>query len=96
MFRFLTAGESHGPGLTTIIEGLPAGMPISSEPIDAQLRRRQGGYGRGARQKIETDPANPAWIHSVRGFGYSFQVETESAQVDANNVTLTGSGNRPY
>ncbi len=55
MFRFLTAGESHGPALTTIIEGLPAGMPLTAEPINAQLRRRQGGYGRGARQKIESD-----------------------------------------
>jgi chorismate synthase len=55
MFRFLTAGESHGPALTTIIEGLPAGLPLSAEPINVQLRRRQGGYGRGARQKIETD-----------------------------------------
>ena len=55
MFRFLTAGESHGPALTTILEGLPAGLPLTAAPIDAQLRRRQGGYGRGARQKIETD-----------------------------------------
>lgn len=55
MFRFLTSGESHGPALLTIIEGLPAGMPLIAEPINAQLRRRQGGYGRGARQKIETD-----------------------------------------
>lgn len=55
MFRFLTAGESHGPALTTIIEGLPAGMPLTAEPINTQLRRRQGGYGRGARQKIESD-----------------------------------------
>jgi chorismate synthase len=57
MFRFLTAGESHGPALTTIIEGLPAGLPLTAAPIDEQLRRRQGGYGRGARQKIETDRA---------------------------------------
>jgi chorismate synthase len=55
MFRFLTAGESHGPALVAIIEGLPAGMPLTAEPINAELRRRQGGYGRGARQKIETD-----------------------------------------
>jgi chorismate synthase len=55
MFRFLTAGESHGPALTAIIEGLPAGLPLSAEPINEQLRRRQGGYGRGARQKIESD-----------------------------------------
>ena len=57
MFRFLTAGESHGPALTTIIEGIPAGLPITAEPINIQLKRRQGGYGRGARQKIESDTA---------------------------------------
>ncbi len=57
MFRFLTAGESHGPALTTIIEGVPAGLGITAEPINAQLKRRQGGYGRGARQKIESDTA---------------------------------------
>ena len=57
MFRFLTAGESHGPALTTIIEGVPAGLPITAAPINAQLKRRQGGYGRGARQKIESDTA---------------------------------------
>src|SRR5260221_314468 len=55
MFRFLTAGESHGPGLVTIIEGLPAGLPIDRAAIDEQLRRRQGGYGRGGRMKIERD-----------------------------------------
>lgn len=54
-FRFLTSGESHGPGLVTIIEGLPAGMSLVAEPINEQLRRRQGGYGRGARMKIESD-----------------------------------------
>jgi chorismate synthase len=57
MFRFLTAGESHGPGLTAIIEGIPAGMPLSTEDIDPHLRRRQGGYGRGGRMKIEQDRA---------------------------------------
>ncbi|MEO7901521.1 MAG: chorismate synthase, partial [Capsulimonas sp.] len=55
MFRFLTAGESHGPALTTIIEGVPAGLGITADPINLQLKRRQGGYGRGARQKIESD-----------------------------------------
>ncbi|MFN2569729.1 MAG: chorismate synthase [Candidatus Dormibacteria bacterium] len=54
--RFLTAGESHGPQLTVIIEGVPAGLPLSaSRDIDGDLRRRQGGYGRGKRQQIETD-----------------------------------------
>lgn len=57
MLRFLTAGESHGPALTAMIEGLPAGLTVTAEPINAQLKRRQGGYGRGARQKIESDTA---------------------------------------
>jgi chorismate synthase len=55
MFRFLTAGESHGPALTMIVEGLPAGLTVEKELIDADLRRRQGGYGRGGRMKIEKD-----------------------------------------
>jgi len=50
-----TAGESHGPTGIGILEGLPAGMPIDVETVDAELRRRQGGYGRGGRMKIETD-----------------------------------------
>ncbi|MBV9616102.1 MAG: chorismate synthase [Ktedonobacteraceae bacterium] len=55
MFRFLTAGESHGPALTMIVEGLPAGLAVEKTLIDADLRRRQGGYGRGGRMKIEKD-----------------------------------------
>jgi chorismate synthase len=55
MLRFLTAGESHGPALTVIVEGLPAGLAVDRAAIDADLRRRQGGYGRGGRMKIETD-----------------------------------------
>lgn len=53
--RFTTAGESHGPALTTLIEGLPAGLALDLDFINAELRRRQGGYGRGARQRIESD-----------------------------------------
>ena len=55
--RFLTAGESHGPGLTIIVDGVPAGLAIDGAAIDADLRRRQLGYGRGARQRIEHDSA---------------------------------------
>lgn len=55
MFRFLTSGESHGPGLTAILEGIPAGLKLSAEDIDIHLQRRQGGYGRGGRMKIEKD-----------------------------------------
>ena len=53
--RYLSAGESHGPCLTAIIEGLPAGLEIKKDAIDKHLQRRQGGYGRGGRMKIEKD-----------------------------------------
>ncbi|HRP08147.1 MAG TPA: chorismate synthase [Gemmatimonadales bacterium] len=55
--RFLTAGESHGKALVAIVEGVPAGLPLPAEAVDAQLLRRMQGYGRGARMKIEQDRA---------------------------------------
>jgi chorismate synthase len=55
MLRYLTAGESHGPSLTAILEGIPARLPLSPKDIDAELSRRQMGYGRGGRMKIERD-----------------------------------------
>jgi len=55
MLRFLTAGESHGPSLTTILDGMPAGLPITNDIIDKELARRQKGYGSGGRMKIEKD-----------------------------------------
>jgi len=53
--RYRTAGESHGPALIALVEGLPAGLRVDTDWINAELVRRQGGYGRGARQRIETD-----------------------------------------
>src|SRR5918996_472172 len=53
--RYLTAGESHGPGLVAILEGLPAGLPVSTKAIADELRRRRAGYGRGPRMKVEAD-----------------------------------------
>src|SRR5687767_9331871 len=53
--RFLTAGESHGPSLTTILDGIPAGLPLTGSTIDLELARRQKGYGSGGRMKIEKD-----------------------------------------
>ena len=53
--RYLTAGESHGPGLTAVLDGCPAGLDVDVAPIDAELGRRQSGYGRGERQSIEQD-----------------------------------------
>src|SRR5256885_12922297 len=55
--RFTTAGESHGPGLTAVVEGLPAGLTLTPDDIDRDLARRQLGHGRGGRMKIESDRA---------------------------------------
>ena len=56
-FDFVTAGESHGPGLTTIVEGMPAGLELDREALDRDMARRQLGHGRGGRMKIEKDSA---------------------------------------
>lgn len=66
--RVLTAGESHGPSLLAVIEGLPAGIPVDAGVIDAQLKKRQGGYGRGGRMDIEKDSV---MIQSGVRFGYT-------------------------
>src|SRR6058998_2662329 len=63
-FRFTTAGESHGRGLVGILEGVPAGLAISAADVDVELKRRMGGYGRGARMKIESDHIE--WLSGVR------------------------------
>lgn len=66
MLRFLTAGESHGPQLTVVIEGVPAGLPLNAaRDLDVDLRRRQWGYGRSDRQKLERDRAEI--VSGVRG-----------------------------
>jgi chorismate synthase len=65
MLRFTTAGESHGPALVAILEGMVAGVPVTADDIDAQLHRRQQGYGRGRRMQIEQDRAEI--LSGVRG-----------------------------
>ena len=55
MLHFLTAGESHGPALVTILEGMVAGVPVSDKEIKVELQRRRHGYGRGTRMKFEED-----------------------------------------
>ncbi|GAC1395776.1 MAG: chorismate synthase [Vulcanimicrobiaceae bacterium] len=65
MFRYLTAGESHGPALVGILDGLPAHLKLDVERINATLRARQGGYGRGGRMKIETDEVE--FLAGLRG-----------------------------
>jgi chorismate synthase len=64
MLRFSTAGESHGKALVTIVEGLPAGLPVAAEWVDRELTRRMQGYGRGARMKIERDRIE--WLSGLR------------------------------
>jgi len=63
-FRCTPAGESHGRGLVGILEGIPAGLAISAADVDVELKRRMGGYGRGARMKIESDHIE--WLSGVR------------------------------
>jgi len=65
VLRWLTAGESHGPQLTVVVEGLPAGLELTAEDLRRDLRRRQGGHGRGGRQQIEVDVARI--VGGVRG-----------------------------
>jgi chorismate synthase len=65
MLRFSTAGESHGPALVAVLEGIPAGLPLSTTDIDSQLARRQQGYGRGRRMQIEKDEVE--LLSGVRG-----------------------------
>lgn len=62
--RFTTAGESHGRGLVAVLEGMPAGLAVSAAPVNAELKRRMAGYGRGARMKIEADEIE--WLAGVR------------------------------
>ena len=57
MLRFTTAGESHGQALVSVLEGMPAGVPLLAADVDADLARRQQGYGRGRRMQIERDSA---------------------------------------
>ncbi len=64
MIRFTTAGESHGPALTCIVEGIPAGLPLLAADVDVELARRQQGYGRGRRMQIERDTV--AFLGGVR------------------------------
>lgn len=96
MFRYLTAGESHGPALVGILDGLPAHVRIDAERVDATLARRQGGYGRGARMKIESDRVE--FLAGVRGgetLGSPVAVIVRNRDFENNRALmdpLTGSG----
>lgn len=79
MIRFLTAGESHGQGLVVIIEGIPAGLPMSEEYIGRQMIRRQQGHGRGGRMKIERD-----WAHIMSGVRHGLTLGSPVAMTIEN------------
>jgi chorismate synthase len=75
--RYWTAGESHGKTLLAMVDGFPAGVQIDTAPIDVELRRRQGGYGRGGRQRIETDAVEiltGVWHNTTLGSPIGLQV----------------------
>ena len=77
MLRYWTAGESHGKTMIALIDGFPAGLAIDTDLIDGELRRRQGGYGRGGRQKIETDTVeilSGTWQQTTLGSPIALQV----------------------
>ena len=82
---YRTAGESHGKALISLVEGLPAGIIVDNLLIDGELRRRQGGYGRGGRQKIETDHAE--FLSGVRmgktiGSPVAMEIVNKDARLD--------------
>src|SRR3954452_16329729 len=93
---YRTAGESHGKALITLVEGMPAGVPVDKDLIDNELRRRQGGYGRGGRQKIETDAVD--FLSGVRlgktiGSPIAMLIPNKDARLD--DITATPPLHRP-
>ncbi len=85
MLRYWTAGESHGKALLALVDGFPAGVPIETESIDVELRRRQGGYGRGGRQRIETDKVevlSGIWHDATLGSPIALEVVNKDAKLE--------------
>ncbi len=85
MLRYWTAGESHGKALLALIDGFPAGVPIETASIDLELRRRQGGFGRGGRQRIETDRVeilSGIWHDTTLGSPIALQVINKDAKLE--------------
>lgn len=83
--RYWTAGESHGKSLIAIVDGMPAGLAIDTGPIDVELRRRQGGYGRGGRQRIETDTVevlSGIWHGTTLGSPIALQVVNKDYKLE--------------
>lgn len=88
MLRYWTAGESHGKALLALIDGFPAGVEIETASIDVELRRRQGGYGRGGRQRIETDQVeilSGIWHNTTLGSPIALQVVNKDYKLERLN-----------
>jgi chorismate synthase len=89
VLRFLTAGESHGPGLVVVVEGLPAGIPVSDETIAAELARRRHGYGRGGRQRFEADAFSfQGGVRHGRTIGSPVAITIPNVEFDAKYARL--------
>ena len=85
MLRYWTAGESHGPALIALVDGFPAGLTVDTGAIDAELVRRQGGYGRGGRQRIETDGVrflSGLWHGVTLGSPLALEVVNKDAKLE--------------
>ncbi|NDC52818.1 MAG: chorismate synthase [Planctomycetia bacterium] len=85
MLRYWTAGESHGPALVALVDGFPAGLAVDKAGIDAELVRRQGGYGRGGRQRIETDAVtflSGLWHGVTLGSPLALEVVNKDAKLE--------------
>jgi chorismate synthase len=88
--RFLTAGESHGPQLTVIVDGLPAGLTVAPSAVDRELKRRQMGYGRGGRMKIEKDAARlTGGVRHGKTLGGPVSLVIENADFGAWSVAMS-------
>src|SRR5437867_11313777 len=85
MLSFRTAGESHGPALIALVEGIPAHLPIDFEFIDHEVKRRQGGYGRGGRMKIEKDQ-----VRFLSGVRHGKTIGSPVAMMSENRDWLNG------
>ena len=95
MLRYLTAGESHGKALVALVDGFPAGVQLISRLIDAELRRRQGGYGRGGRQQIETDHVeilSGVWRGMTLGSPIALLVPNKDYKLDADGGPRSARG----
>ncbi|TVQ64795.1 MAG: chorismate synthase [Phycisphaerales bacterium] len=93
---YSTAGESHGPALIALVQGMPAGVPVDQEWIDAEMRRRQGGYGRGGRQRIESDHAEfIAGVRLGRTTGAPIAVRIPNKDSRLDDLTRTPPVHRP-